>query len=58
MNYNGGISIEPHMDSVFHDPDSGAASFEERYKIYIEYGKRLMGLLENIDYRPSPFVSQ
>ena len=58
MNYNGGISIEPHMASVFHDPDSGAASFEERYKIYIEYGKRLMGLLENIDYRPSPFVSQ
>ena len=58
MNYNGGISIEPHMASVFHDPDAGAASFEESYKIYIEYGKRLMGLLENIDYRPSPFVSQ
>ena len=58
MNYNGGISIEPHMASVFHDPDVGAASFEESYKIYIEYGKRLMGLLENIDYRPSPFVSQ
>lgn len=58
MNYNGGISIEPHMASVFHDPGAGAASFEESYKIYIEYGKRLMGLLENIDYRPSPFVSQ
>ena len=58
MNYNGGISIEPHMASVFHDPDAGVASFEESYKIYIEYGKRLMGLLENIDYRPSPFVSQ
>ena len=58
MNYNGGISIEPHMAAVFHDPDAGAASFEESYKIYIEYGKRLMGLLENIDYRPSPFVSQ
>ena len=43
--------------SVFHDPDAGAASFEESYKIYIEYGKRVMGLLENIDYRPSPFVS-
>ena len=58
MNYNGGISIEPHMASVFHDPDAGVASFEESYKIYIEYGKRLMGLLENIDYRHSPFVSQ
>ena len=58
MNYNGGISIEPHMASVFHDPDVGAASFEESYKIYIEYGKRLMGLLENIGYWPSPFVSQ
>jgi sugar phosphate isomerase/epimerase len=58
MNYNGGISIEPHMAAVFHDPDAGTASIEESYKIYIEYGKRLMGLLENIDYRPSPFVSQ
>ena len=58
MNYNGGISIEPHMASVFHDPDAGDASFEESYKIYIEYGKRLMGLLENINYRHSPFVSQ
>ena len=58
MNYNGGISIEPHMASVFHDPDAGVASFEESYKIYIEYGKRLMGLLENINYRHSPFVSQ
>ena len=57
MNYNGGISIEPHMASVFHDPDAGVASFEESYKIYIEYGKRLMGLLENINYRHSPFVS-
>ena len=57
-NYNGGISIEPHMASVFHDPDAGAASPEESYKIYIEYGKRLMGLLENIGYWPSPFVSQ
>ena len=36
MNYNGGISIEPHMASVFHDPDAGAASFEESYTIYIE----------------------
>ena len=58
MNYNGGISIEPHMASVFHNSDVGAASFEVSYKIYIEYGKRLMSLLENIDYRPSPFVSQ
>ena len=58
MNYNGGISIEPHMASEFHDTDAGAASVEESYKIYIEYGKRLMGLLKNIDYRHSPFVSQ
>ena len=57
MNYKGGISIEPHMASVFHDPDAGVASFDESYRIYVEYGKRLMGLLENIDYRPSPFVS-
>ena len=45
--YDGGISIEPHMNKVFHDPDANVnekLSFEN----YIEYGKRLMALVDSI----------
>ena len=51
-NYQGGISIEPHMASVFHDPNSANASAEESYAIYLEYGRRLMVLLEKVGYKP------
>ena len=57
INYDGGISIEPHMASVFHDPDAGTASLEDSYRIYIEYGKRLMRLLDSIDYNARAFAS-
>ena len=57
INYDGGISIEPHMASVFHDPDAGTASLEDGYRIYIEYGKRLMRLLNSIDYNARAFAS-
>ena len=45
--YDGGISIEPHMNKVFHDPD---ANVNERlsFENYIEYGKRLMALVDRI----------
>lgn len=45
--YDGGISIEPHMNKVFHDPD---ASVNERlsYENYVEYGKRMMALVDDI----------
>lgn len=45
--YDGGISIEPHMNKVFHNPDANVnekLSFEN----YIEYGKRLMALVDSI----------
>ena len=45
--YDGGLSIEPHMNKVFHDPDANVnekLSFEN----YIEYGKRLMALVDSI----------
>ncbi len=45
--YDGGISIEPHMNKVFHDPDANVnekLSFEN----YVEYGKRLMALVDRI----------
>ncbi len=48
--YNGGISIEPHMASVFHDADAGSASPEDSYAIYQEYGQRLMAMLNDLDY--------
>ena len=51
-NYQGGISIEPHMASVFHDPNSVNASAEESYAIYLEYDRRLMVLLEKVGYKP------
>jgi sugar phosphate isomerase/epimerase len=44
--YEGGISIEPHMGKVFHDNSSGHSLNAEQ--IYIEYGRRMMGMVENI----------
>ncbi|MBH68276.1 MAG: sugar phosphate isomerase [Rhodospirillaceae bacterium] len=52
-NYQGGISIEPHMASVFHDPHAVESTADASYAIYIEYGKRLMSLLKEIEYEPS-----
>ncbi|NQW00455.1 MAG: sugar phosphate isomerase/epimerase [Rhodospirillales bacterium] len=48
--YDGGISIEPHMASVFHDPDAGRADAQESYATYITYGHRLMAMLDEIGW--------
>lgn len=53
--YDGGISIEPHMAAVFHDPDAGTAPEAESTAIYAEYGRRLMGLLNDAGVSPTPF---
>lgn len=45
--YQGGISIEPHLASVFHDP-SRHSSLEEQYRTYIEYGRRMEKMLKEI----------
>jgi sugar phosphate isomerase/epimerase len=45
--YKGGLSIEPHMEVVFHDKNirsSGRARFEN----YVEYGRRTERLLERL----------
>lgn len=42
--YDGGISIEPHLGAVFHDP-SVTAEAEARYANYVEYGRRLERLI-------------
>jgi sugar phosphate isomerase/epimerase len=43
--YEGGLSIEPHLDVVYHD-DSAQSADEIRYNNYVEYGRRLMRLVE------------
>ncbi len=49
--YDAGISIEPHMVVVFHDPRAQSAGDEDMRKNYIEYGQRLEKILSQI--RPS-----
>ena len=45
--YSGGISIEPHVAVVFHDAKV-QASDEEMFNTFVEYGRRLMALVEEI----------
>ncbi|MCX7704711.1 MAG: sugar phosphate isomerase/epimerase [bacterium] len=45
--YDGGISIEPHMAVVYHDP-SIKSEAEARYRNYIEYGRRMEKLISQI----------
>lgn len=46
--YDGGISIEPHLASVFHDPSSGTSQADAMRSTYLEYGRRLMAMVEGI----------
>jgi sugar phosphate isomerase/epimerase len=50
--YDAGISIEPHLAVVFHDA-TVKSSAEAMYRSYVEYGQRLMRLIEEIR-PPSP----
>jgi sugar phosphate isomerase/epimerase len=45
--YDGGISIEPHMVAVFHE-EAGENEETAMYENYVEYGRRLMSMLEEI----------
>jgi len=56
--YDCGLSIEPHMAAVFHDPDAGKASDEESYAIYLEYGRRLTALAEAAGFAPEPYRTE
>lgn len=47
--YDGGVSIEPHLAVVFHDESVGSSD-EARYSSYVEYGRRLMKLIEEIGH--------
>ena len=45
--YNGGLSIEPHMVVVFHDPAS-KANDDTMCKNFVEYGRRLERLIAEV----------
>jgi len=45
------------MASVFHDPDAAKASEDEAYNTYVEYGRRLMKMLDGLGVVPMPYVS-
>lgn len=46
--YEGMIAIEPHVATVFHAPDPNLVDWQQCYDSYVEYGRRLMGILEEI----------
>jgi sugar phosphate isomerase/epimerase len=47
--YSGGISIEPHVAVVFHDA-AVKTSDEEMFSSFVEYGRRLMKLAEDLQF--------
>ena len=46
--YNGGLSIEPHLAVVYHD-GSKKSSQEIQYENYVNYGKRLMDIVNELN---------
>lgn len=44
--YDGGFSIEPHMGTVFHDPNSQRSL--DAAEIYVAYGRRMLKMINNI----------
>ncbi|TAK97138.1 MAG: sugar phosphate isomerase/epimerase, partial [Verrucomicrobia bacterium] len=51
--YDGGISIEPHMVTVFHAPNAEAGTDDAAKKNFVEYGRRLERLLAELN-QPRP----
>ncbi|HIE43926.1 MAG TPA: sugar phosphate isomerase/epimerase [Candidatus Omnitrophica bacterium] len=45
-NYQGGLSIEPHLSAMVHKGEE--ASSESAYQIYLTYGRKLMEIVENL----------
>jgi len=44
--YDGGISIEPHLKAAIHAGKDIANEEEAAYEVYLEYGRRLMKMVE------------
>lgn len=50
--FHAGISIEPHMVTVFHDVDAKATNEIEARKNFVEYGRRLERIIGEIGATP------
>lgn len=48
--YDGGVSIEPHMATVFHE-DKGQSDEAAMYANYVEYGRRMEKLIAEVKAR-------
>jgi sugar phosphate isomerase/epimerase len=46
--YDGMIAIEPHVATVFHAADPTLVDWDQCYGSYVEYGKRLMAMLDGL----------
>src|SRR5438132_4568341 len=46
--YDAGVSIEPHMVVVFHEPQSKATSEDATQKNFVEYGRRLEQIFSEV----------
>ena len=53
--YEGGISIEPHLAAVFHDANSKNADSGDPVEIYIEYGRKLEAILDDLNFSHKPY---
>ena len=54
--YDAGISIEPHMVVVFHDPQAKAANDDATRRNFVEYGRRLEQLINDIKCEPDRWL--
>ena len=46
--YDGGISIEPHIDTVFHEATRATSESEAKRRSYVEYGRRVMTMVADV----------
>ncbi|MBR0458274.1 MAG: sugar phosphate isomerase/epimerase [Victivallales bacterium] len=46
--YDGGFSMEPHMGMIYHEQDARQASPEEKFQIFVEYGRRFEAIIRKI----------
>jgi hypothetical protein len=47
--YAGALSIEPHMVTVFHDPQAKGANDSALRENFVEYGRRLEKLVAGLN---------
>ena len=48
--YDGGISIEPHLAAIFHDPGAVNTAADKSAELYLEYGERLKKIMADLDW--------